>query len=532
MSFALHVDWGGDAAHALRDVSDDVDAAVQTFRGRTFNTHAQGRVLVGTLSTTLTNASGKYSSLLTGDGGLRPQHQRVRVQYLWGSFPVWTGRLDSVDVHTAAGRIERITLRAFGTLGLLHGNIVGVPLRRHQSIARCAVDVLAAAGLAPTEYGAVNYSPQQGINRSPSIGGANTLPYWWAVNADALNALLALEETEQGQLFEDRFGIIEMRSRDERIIIAKGAPGIVLSDTATGAGELSASDETGATKDVANHIRVSLRAYDPDRAVARAYTLPRPMRIPPEQSITIIAEIDAEGGAVLWGDAPTGLVARTAPGGADAGEDALDSLTITTTAGGEGTEQRIRVRNTSAADVWLHALTAGATVIPAGERVAFELDDDASIAAYGLANYAGASPLFTEMYPAQDYAKTVLHTYAHPLVRRRLTWRVPDDAADARYVHAVNAEIGDLLTATFGGQTYRMSIDSIRTHRSNGRIRITVDATVADTFGQYWVLADADADGNAIPGTGGPALVASAADTEGPILAPPQVTDPYDPRLA
>lgn len=224
--YNLYVDWenDGDFTGTGEDVSARVfSEGVRWERGRD-QVRQLAPPVAGQLAATLDNASGDYSpengsSPLAGN--VEPGRELKLEAVSGGTSALWRGILDEPTVDAEG---QSVGLRALGRLSKLQGVTISTDLYTDITTDQAFEYVCAAAGLASSEYSALDT-------------GQTTLTAWWCAGDDALTMLnrILAAEGPGAAIYESAAGVITFHSRHYRLLTSRSTTSqVTASDTGTG----------------------------------------------------------------------------------------------------------------------------------------------------------------------------------------------------------------------------------------------------------------------------------------------------------
>lgn len=315
----VRIDWGNSffsSAHA--DVTGRLRSGINCWRGRNVDSVILGKTQAGQMRFQLDNSDGLYDLDNTASALFGLIKPGIRVQLRNGGAVLWTGILDSIPTvydDTPANQ-HRAHVTAYGIWETLHEADVNVGSTTPQTTVQAFCDTAESLGIAPAMSGT----------------GWYTMNRWWE-NRKGRDAMVDIEDTEGGFIFENKTGGLTMQSRGHRAAQSVSANFSGVLPLAAGETQLySRPRHQVATKDVFNRVIGYVREFEQETAQT---VLRRTEAVPVALGATVILTSDYEGdGAVLSVDTPVATTDYTANQSADGtGTNATSDITVAVSIG-------------------------------------------------------------------------------------------------------------------------------------------------------------------------------------------------------
>src|SRR5213593_2549054 len=447
------VDWNndGDFSDPYEDLTNYVLEADFEW-GRDRPSQLTGRSSAGTLTLRLKNPDGIFSSF----NGLSPIYgqivpgRRVRVQILWlGSYyRLFTGRLDSVQPQPIeAGRVQRATLRAIGSLGALSQRKVAVPMTANVLTGAAVGVVLDEIGWPAWERA---LDTGQTLIKRFSTGYDTKREGGKFEKVDALQALHDIEATELGFIRELKTGYIAFEDSQHRLVAPHTVNQVVLTDLATTASgylQYQAITQLDELKEVYNIIEAEIRLDTVD-ADAVLWTLAQTGADSPSiassgsqnfYSVYPNPSGPRDGVSVdAWTTPSVGSADLKANSKADGtGADLSSFITINTVK--LDNEMKVALTNTHSSTAYITLLRARGTAVRAKDPVTVRAEDGDSKTAYGERSYPLTARYLPTLASGQALCNKLLSTYKRPIPVLEIGYR-----AQRSYAHMYEALIRDV----------------------------------------------------------------------------------------
>ena len=500
-NYFVKVDWdnAGTYVGTYDDISSDV-LSVTFKRGRNYASQLTGNSTAGVLTATLNNTSGKYSpsnasSVLTGK--LTPG-RRVQLSINSGSFPytfpfifseapMWTGRLSAIMPTPASTALHTATLTAEGVLGYLNDF---VPITEMQTSIR--TDQAVGEVLDALDWPSADRD---------LATGQTTMVRWWTDSAKTIDALLTVEETENGFVKETADGSVGFESRHTRLASPYDTSNATFSDASDATNTYTTLQQLDPLSTVINTFRAKARKYT-EGSVATLWTSPETGSDSPSlvtgESKTFIASYpnsNSDNNAIGVGTwttpvASTDYVANTASDGS--GTNKTSDITVTQTK--VANEMIMTFANGSTDTVYLTTLQARGTSLSESNNVTVSATDTSSITKYGERKFVAKSGFFPSSSEAQSWANYQLQMHGTPV--DILTMSFSANVSSANMTQALEREISDRITVVANtnavlGISADFFIEAIAHNITQGGTKHDVTyqlSPVNEGYTQFWIL--------------------------------------------
>lgn len=488
-SWTIEIDWNNDGDWS--DTGEDVTARVLNRpgivmeRGRD-QVRALAPPMAGRGEFALDNTSGDYSPANTGSplyGNLLPGRAvRVRSTTIVGGT-VWRGTLDDLPQEPFAAGGGRVRAPALGTLAKLKGVAVWTELHSNTQTSDAFAAVCAAAGLAASEYSALDT-------------GQTTLTHWWCAGDDAFAMLVKILAAEGpgAAIYEQGDGTIRFHSRHYRLLTSRCTTAqATFGDGATEPKHSPPFAYQPNLKNVVNGAALETRVLTLAGAATdlQTFTLDPAVTLYPSESVDIPIQLSA---VADWESTPGNmetpdLTFEGASGAYSTTADRLSgqafTLTVTSAATFPITFSAVTIRG--------YASTT--TTVP----VANTVDTSASQARYGARSLpSGWTPWpYIDAATARAFCNAIVTSYQEPRATVAVTVK---GANTTRLTQMLSREISDRIAVDesqtgFSGDVY---IERIRHDiREGGRFHTTTfGCEEAGPHGDWYVV------GTSLVGTG------------------------------
>ena len=460
-TYVLAVDWALDDSFTTS--GDDLTARtmqVEWKRGSDYASQLVGKAVAGTLTATLNNESGDYSTFNTSSaltGNLLPGRP-VKLTGNDGSTTrtLWKGFLDSIEPIPSPNGANLARLRAIGPLGYLNKFDVSTEMFASKKAGVLIGEILDVAG-----WSADDRDLDDGIVE---------FPRFWCERTKTLKALRLVEETETGLLEEDAEGQIVYRDRHARSRDARStASQATYSDAGGAALAYSHISQTDPLKFIYNELRANLQLHSGAWILGSA-------------SLGVQTEL-ASDPAVLWthpevGSSSPGISAGAAKifvaqypssGSANTARavDFWQDLTATTdylandNADGSGTNRTssitvsltkraqsmdISLTNGHSGTVYITKLQAQGNAVSAKDNFEVTASDSTSQTTFGKRTYPHPGKFVPDALEAQNWADFHIAAWKDPVPLLKLT--LVGNRSAATLTDIMSREISDLVTVT------------------------------------------------------------------------------------
>lgn len=440
--YRLRVDWDGDGlfGHAQADITSKVWLLRGAY-GRDDSSTLEGRSIGGTLTATLHNPSGLFSSFNTAsalNGKILPRRKvqlQMRVSELDAWSDHWTGWLVTIVPENPIKSLPTAELTAEGSLALLNADD-----------ARVSPQTTILTG---TAYGLVLDSANWSATMRDIDAGQTTMTRYWA-DSKALFAQRKIDDTEIAFTRENRSGHIVWEDRDRR----KKAPHLTSQATYTDEGATIRYRDVS-QRDPFENVYKTFRARVTEHTVAATavlWTVVGEPAIEPGQTMVFWAEYPAKDSPVeavgvnLWTTpvASTDYVANDTSGGG--GTDLTASMGVAVDKFTES--MKISVTNNASVRAYLTTLQARGDALNQSETVTVTHEVSNSPVESEWPSPAEFIPNVNEAQDHVDYRAAV-----HGSVAPILTIAYLANAALAFLQDARDREISDRVTVKSNAAT-------------------------------------------------------------------------------
>lgn len=487
-TWAIEIDWNNDLDFS--DTGEVVtsrvlnEPGIVTVRGRD-QVRALAPPMAGRCDVALNNASKDYSPDYTGGplyGNLLPGRAiRIRTSSP-SATDIWRGHLDDLPQEPFARGGGRVRVPGLGTLARLKGVAVSTALYTNIATSTAFGHVCAAAGLAASEYSALDT-------------GKTTLAYWWCAEDDAFAMLLRILAAEGpgAAIYERGDGVIAFHSRHYRLLTSRSATSqATFGNAATEPRHSPPFGYEPNLKGVVNSasVAVSTLAFAGTLSDLQTFALDPPVTLNPSQSVDIpvllsaVANIETIPLGSGFIEIPT-LTFDDQSGAYSATANRVSGqafvLTVTSAATFAFTFSAVTIR--------------GYASTTTSRRIASTVDTSASRAKYGVRSLPTSySPWpYITATQALDLANSAVSAYQEP----RATIAVTVHNANAtRLAQQLARDISDRITVQesqtgIGGDVF---IEQVRHEvREGGRFhRTTFGCEKVNAAYDDWFIFDAD----------------------------------------
>ena len=430
----LEIDFDNDGTfgHVAADVTGDlVKHSLSLTRGRTLQ--SRRRATAGRLRAKLWNLAAKYDPFNSMSPIYLKDLTGVRVRVLLDGVIVWGGILDRPNYRQHP--VKQLDIIALGRLSTLR-QPVSVAGQQSKSIGAIAKLVGDAIGISTTH-----------------LTGGKTLDRWKGItDQDALRVLQALEETEEGFLFERLDGEVALEAEDARSTGASMISALTLKDQVESLTDVPILRGSGLElgyRQIANVVLVPVETLT-EGAEQVLFTSAQDIDLAPGSGSTILLEYPT----ALSDPAHQGVVSWIAPvSGTD--YTAVTGLNVTGMVAGD--RYQVTLANASALNITIAAggLRVRGRPLVSGAPILVESKDAASIATFGEREYASPSRLFTTIGAAQEYADGIVSRQRVPhgwLVARWPAYKAATQARSLDLSRRITVErLGETLDYVIEG---------------------------------------------------------------------------------
>ncbi len=422
------VDWDADG-----DWYDQGSEVTPRVRGRQGIKLVRGRdqvralapPMAGSLALVLDNTSRDYSPETPASplAGYLIPGRPVRVERDQGAnrYYLFAGRVDGLIQHPEPG-VRTVEIRALGALSRLKGVKLSTPLYQDVRTDQALGYLLDAAGV-------------EASLRVLDVG-RTTLAWWWLDAEDALEAAVALVNTEGpgASLYEDGQGRIRFESRHYRLLTPRSTTSQA---TIRDAGLEPLHSQPFAydpgLKSIVNECVVDVRVRSA-KSLGAIWSLGEAVSLAPDETRRFVVR-HGEGDPFLGAVNPVAGVDYTLTAGSlasatlDRTSGASATLTLTAGAGGASlTGLQVRAQLVS---------------VDSSTRIRNTIDTAASQQRYGVRSYKLATRAEIPANAAQDFADAVVSRYREPRPTVLVTLRGDEPA---RVEQALAREVSDRIT--------------------------------------------------------------------------------------
>jgi len=463
-TYVLAVDWNNDGDYS--DSGEDITArtmGVEWKRGSDYASQLVGKAVAGSLTATLNNESGDYSTFNTSSaltGNLLPGRP-VKLTGNDGSTTrtLWTGFLDSIEPIPSVNGANLARLRAIGPLGYLNKFDVSTAMFASKKAGELVGEILDVAGWPDDD-------------RDLDTGIVE-FPRFWCERTKTLKALRLVEETETGLLEEDASGKIVYRDRHARSKDARSTASQATYSDANGAGlAYSHVAQIDPLKFIYNELRAKLQLHSGAWVLGSASlgvqtelaSDPTVLWTHPESggnspSITagaakvFTAQYPSSGSANtaravdFWQDltATTDYLANDAADGS--GTNRTANITVSLTKRAQSMD--ISLTNGHSGTVYITKLQARGNPVEANNEFEVSASDATSQSTFGKRTYPHPGKFVPDADEAQNWADFHVAAWKDPVPLLKLT--LAGNRSTATLTDIMSREISDLVTVTATG---------------------------------------------------------------------------------
>lgn len=270
----LEIDWGDDGyANADADLRTNL-LTVDTTNGKRLPVHPTGRASAGTLTATVLNPDGLYSSFNADsdlNGLLFPGHKVRLVAHTPAYRHLWAGRLRSIEPQTlVTGREPMSVLTAVGPLAKLAETEARAAVATSVQSGAAMTTIATAVGLGATDY--------------DFDTGQEQFAYFWTGRAErapqnpeeenALNAARSVEWSDGGYLGESKTGLVVFEDRHHRNLLDHRYVQATHGDNLADEFQFVEITQVDTTKLIFNEFRNTLHTFKPGTAGTVLWTNP------------------------------------------------------------------------------------------------------------------------------------------------------------------------------------------------------------------------------------------------------------------
>ena len=492
-TYVMAVDWSGDGSN-FSGTGEDITArtlSVEYNRGNDYASQLVGKAVAGTLTATLNNESGDYSTFNASSpltGNLVPG-RKVKLTANDGTttFTLWSGFLESIEPLPSATGPNLARLKAIGPLGFLNKLEVSTALFTDTATGALIGEVLDAAGW-PADDRDIDT-------------GLVTLPYFWAQRTPTFQALRLIEDTETAMLEENGAGQIVYRDRHARSKDTRSVTSQATYSDASGAGlAYSGVSQIDALKFIYNDLRAKVQFFSVAGSASVLWTHPESGSSSPgiaagaTKTFTALYPSSGPANTAQAVGAWTTLAATTDYVGNDAadgsGTTRTSSLSASLTKRAQSMD--IALTNGHSGTVYVTKLQARGTALSTTDPVEVAASDSTSQTAFGRRTYPHPSKFWPSTTEGQDWADFHVEVWKDPVPLLRMT--VAGNRSTATLTDIYTREISDLITVTavndsglginetFFIEKMSHSIDAQLNHR------VTYTLSQASGYSGFWVM--------------------------------------------
>ena len=465
-TYVLAVDWNNDGDFS--DSGENITARtmqVEWKRGNDYASQLVGKAVAGTLSATLNNVSGDYSTFNASSslyGNLLPG-RKVKLTGNDGSTTrtLWQGFLDSIQPVPSAKGANLAQLKAIGPLGYLNKFDVSTAMFASKYAGALIGEILDVAG-----WPADDRDLDTGIVE---------FPRFWCQSTKTLKALRLVEETETGLLEESADGKIVYRDRHARSVDAKStASQATYSDASGAALAYSHVAQIDPLKFIYNELRAKLQLHSGAWILGSAslgvqtelgsdpavlWTHPEVGSISPSieagATKTFVAQYPSSGSANtaravdFWQNltATTDYLANDAADGS--GTNRTANITVTLTKRAQSMD--IALENGHSATVYITKLQAQGNAVTAKDNFEVTASDSTSQTTFGKRTYPHPGQFVPSTTEAQNWADFHVQAWKEPVPLLKLT--LVGNRSTATLTDIMSRDISDLVTVTANNDT-------------------------------------------------------------------------------
>lgn len=482
--YVLEVDWNndGDFGDANEDVTADV-LSVQTKRGRDYASQLTGRAVAGRLEAVLKNPDGVYSSFNSASpiyGSILPG-RKVRLRTTSPSAAtLWTGYLERIVPAGTAGGYPTALLEASGPLSRINGRRISP-----------AAQASAASG---TIVGAILDAAGWPAGDRTIDTGQTTITRWHEDDADALDALREVEETEFGYAGESAAGNAVWEDRYHRLKSPHTTSQATYSDAAAAALPYAAIEQQDPLREIYNEVIASVEfpSAAGSNSVLWTYRGTNPT-LTAGASLTLMAEypnpaVGPDDGAYVdsW---VTPVV------GTDITQTGVANGDIAVSVTKNANSMEIVITNNHATDTaTLTLVQARGDPVTRREPVRISNTDSTSQTAYGKRTYRLPGPWLPNITEALDFARYVVARYKDAHSALRLTLHA--NRSSGLMTEALTRDVSERVTVVATGSKSEMGIngdffiEAVAHRITDGGTRHLAVLELSDAAGDggWWVL--------------------------------------------
>ena len=491
----LEVDWNNDGD--FDDTGENIKAyaivGIKTYRGRDGTSQLTGRSNAGTLTATLLNIDGRFSSFNSSSplaGSLLPSRPiRLRYASSGSLYPVWQGFLDSITPNAARDRLPTATLRASGPLAWINDP------RRQVSVA------MSTSVQTGTQVGVILTAAGWSLTARTIDAGQTTMTRFWFTKQSALSGIRKIEDTEGGFLREGPTGYIIFEDREHRLVAPHTVSQATYSDAVASTLSYEQIQQADPWSDIYNLFEAPIQLYSIG-ALTDLWTLAASgsssPSIPAGESRTFWANFPTadQAAQALSVDAWTTPVVTTdytANSQADGlGSDLSASVSVSVSKFANSMKI-ILTNNHATSTAYITLLKARGTPVNALDVFTMKAEDTTSQTAFGTRTFPHPGEFVPTAQEGQDWADFNLGIYKDPIPQ--LTLMLNSKRNTSTLVEVLTRDISDRVTVVATGDRTKLGINEdfyveavAHNIDKNGALTTTFLLSPSTSYAGFWVL--------------------------------------------